>query len=472
MSDEQATMDRVLTSSPGGTIKAKYVVGQQIGQPGQFGTAHVVQEKSTGNKFAAKRIGKSKFSHKDRQFHFEQLRNEIQIMLSLDHDNIIKIYETFEDARDIWIVMELCKGGELFDRIKNQPTGNYTEKDAAAVLAQMATGIKYLHDNSIAHCDLKPDNFLFQTKSKESPLKIIDFGMSKMVSTNKVKYLTSFRGTPYYVAPEVLQGKYLMQCDMWSFGVVMFVMLFGYPPFHDENDDRLFRKIKAGFSPVVKKGFGAWFPQSIPVSDDARDLIERCLVMDTGKRLTAGEALEHKWFHGGAPDLPLQGVLKSLMEFTGKGALRNHVLQQMADVMTSADLRELRESFKNMDKDGNGRLSVDELKVAGLGENVEQLIRLADVDGDGEISWEELLMTAVNRKLRATEERLYLAFSRFDINGDGTISQSELAQVLGVDEKTSSELLAEMDSDEDGTISYEEFYKVMMHKEEEDLGIE
>lgn len=457
----------ILKDGATGDIKDIYVVGDQIGQPGQFGCAHRVQRKKDGAQFAAKRIAKTKFEAKDRSFHFKQFGDEIKIMQSLKHQNIIQIVDTFEDVRNLWIVMELCEGGELFDRIKSQPNGNFSELDASGILRQMAEGIRYLHEHKIAHCDLKPDNFLFLNDKPDSPLKIIDFGMSKMVS-KPWKFLTTFRGTPYYVAPEVLQGKYLMHCDMWSFGVVAFVMLFGFPPFHDENDDRLFKKIQKGFTPEVKRGYGAWFPESIPTSDAARDLISRCLTMDTSVRLTASEVLEHKWFTGGASDSPLEHMLKNLQDFTSKASLKGEVLAQMVNVMSNEDIAALRDQFKKLDKNGDGFISKEEL-AEGLGAtaaDVAKLIALADQDGDGNLSYKELLMTAVNRKLRATEERLYTAFQKFDKDGDGTITKVEIAEVLGIPMADAERLVGEIDQNSDGKIDYEEFFNMMMAKEE------
>ena len=165
--------------------------------------------------------------------------------------------------------MYVFSGGELFDRIKDQ--GAYSEKDASGVMRQMCEGIKYMHSNQITHCDLKPDNFLFLNETPSSPLKIIDFGMSKFVQRRK--YFQVICGTPYYVAPEVISGKYSEHCDIWSLGVVMFVMLFGYPPFYAdqekygaETDDRIFKLIQAGFQAVTKAGYGVNLTTQSPFS--------------------------------------------------------------------------------------------------------------------------------------------------------------------------------------------------------------
>eukprot|EP01083_Nonionella_stella_P168696 570315_1 len=235
-------------------IKKFYKLGKKLGQPGQFGYAVECVKIDTKEKFAIKVINKSKFKLlTQRRAFFEQLREEISIMQKLEHANIISFFDVFEDEPNVYIVMEHCNGGELFDRISAK--GSYSEKDAAKVLRQVVEGLRYLHANHIAHCDLKPDNFLFLEPSDDSDLKIIDFGMSKIMKFRK--YFRRFCGTPYYVAPEVIDGNYTEACDMWSMGVVMFVMLFGYPPFYvDPNeyhaDNKILAKVKKGFDPRTK----------------------------------------------------------------------------------------------------------------------------------------------------------------------------------------------------------------------------
>merc|ERR1719334_1449185 len=152
----------------------------------------------------------------------------------MDHPNIIKLFETFEDHRNIYLVMELCSGGELFDRII--ATGHFSEKEAAVLMQQIIRAVYYMHENSICHRDLKPENFLFMTKDpiESNYLKIIDFGLSCKFSPDKV--METKAGTPYYVAPQVLSGKYDHQSDIWSCGVIMYVLLCGYPPFFGDTD--------------------------------------------------------------------------------------------------------------------------------------------------------------------------------------------------------------------------------------------
>ena len=160
----------------------------------------------------------------------------------MHHPNIIDFAEVFEDPRYLHIVSDLCTGGELFDRITAM--GHYTEADAAKVLAMILRGIAYCHERNICHRDLKPENFLFETPDAHSTLKIIDFGLSFVFETGEM--MSTRVGTPYYIAPEVLQRNYGVECDMWSIGVIMYILLCGYPPFYGDSDPDIFGMVMKG----------------------------------------------------------------------------------------------------------------------------------------------------------------------------------------------------------------------------------
>jgi len=383
----------------------------------------------------------------------------------------------------LFIVMELCTGGELFDRIKAQ--GSYSEKDAAEVLRQMCEGINYLHKNKVAHCDLKPDNFLFLNSKADSPLKIIDFGMSKFVKRRK--YFKVICGTPYYVAPEVIEGKYAEHCDMWSLGVVMFVMLFGYPPFYADQekygkltDDKIFDLVKKGFDPTTKAGYGAHFPAAIAASASAKDLIAKLLNLNTANRLTAAEALEHPWLTGKtASDKPIvTKVLQNLHDFNNSNRFKQAVLSVMTTTLSEDDVAALKKSFTEMDENGDGEITVDELKRAmtkhsGLfkgelkSDEVQRILKMADVNGDGVLNFQELMMTCVSRKLQNKEERLWEAFCKLDLNGDGKITAEEIASVVEDKDKAAA-LIAEVDKNGDGVVDYDEFIQLWEFQSDKD----
>jgi len=429
-------------------INQYYTLGKNIGEPGHFGRAVIACEKKTGTDYAVKIINKARFSGDPSGL--EQFKREVKIMSKVaEHPNVIKLHQVFEDAFYLYIVMELCKGGELFDRIQQH---NYSEKDASVILRQMTNALLYIHKQKIAHCDLKPDNFLFVTQDKDSPIKVIDFGLSKFVKRRT--YFQKFCGTPYYVAPDVLHKKYNEACDMWSLGVVMFVMLFGYPPFYaDENqygaqtDARIFTLIERGFDPTVKAGYGPYFPASMPISASARDLISKLLQSDSAKRLTAEEALSHPWLVGDtAEETPLSHlVLSGLRTFDAQCKLKQTVLKLMGEALTDDEVENLKLAFSAMDEDGDGTITMGELKKAmskHISENaesqpkqiqmqeIERIMAKADVDGNGSLSYEELMMSYVHQKMSAKEERLWDAFVRIDEDRNGRITIDELEKVM------------------------------------------
>jgi len=267
-------------------------------------------------------------------------------------------------------------------------------------------------------------------------------------------------------------------------GVIMFVMLFGYPPFYadqskhgDNTDSIIYGLVKKGFANETKAGYGPHFPAAIPASSSAKDLIARLLNLDCVKRFTATEALEHPWLQGTtATETPIgMSVLNSLKTFNGNNKFKAAVLNLMTEYINPTELAQLKATFLALDENKDGKISVAELKKAinkpggselkGISE--EELLRvmtMADTDGDGSLSYQELLQTAVNRKLVAKEERLYEAFCKFDLNGDGRVSLDEIAIALG-DASKAKELIAEVDVDGDGSVSYDEFLLLWKTKE-------
>lgn len=215
---------------------------------------------------------------------YESFKNEINILMQLDHPNIIKLHETWETDRICFLVTELCEGGELFFHITKKK--HLTEQQAAMIMRQAFYALCYLHNNKICHRDIKPENFLLYKENDDSFIKLIDFGLAKRVSKNEV--MNAPNGTPYYIAPEVLKGSYTTQCDNWSMGVVMYIMLSGKPPFGGKSNKEIIDNVLKG-----EYNFNA--PVWSVISDEAKDLIRKLLDRQADMRLTSEEAYNHPW---------------------------------------------------------------------------------------------------------------------------------------------------------------------------------
>jgi calcium-dependent protein kinase len=249
----------------------------------------------------------------------KRLEQELEILESLDHPNLVRYHATFTDPSFIHIVMELCKGGEVFERIHKN--GCLSEQITAKVIYQVLTSLKHLHANGICHRDLKPENIMFIDTNVDE-IKIIDFGLSKKYCISESNFLHSVVGTPYYVAPEVLSQQYDQRCDIWSVGVIMYIMLCGYPPFNGKTSREVIKKIKSG---IFEFEYDDW---SL-ISMEAKDLIKHFLIVDPEKRITIEQAMQHPWIRGLMKKNPShnspvtsQSTLCSSVEDNDKNALQ------------------------------------------------------------------------------------------------------------------------------------------------------
>jgi len=238
------------------------------------------------------------------------------------------------------------------------------------------------------------------------------------------------------------------------------------------TDEKILSLVKKGFSPVTKKGYGPHFPSDIPCSDSAKDLIARLLTLDTATRLTSEEALNHPWMTGKtASDKPiLPTVIENLRKFESGSKFKNAVLKMMSDALTPEEIKVLDKTFKDIDENGDGTITFAEMKKALESqkelkidpEELKKIVAMADTNGDGVLSYDELKLTCVHRKLVAKEERIWSAFCKVDLNGDGRLSKEEIAKVLGQEGEDLAALIKEADKDGDGSIDYDEFMAVWL----------
>ena len=433
-----------------------YKILNELGQ-GSYGAVKLVQHLKLGDIRAMKIIKKKNSS----------CENEIKILRLISHPNIINIYEIFEDSKNYYIMYEYIQGGELIDAITD--IGYFDEKNACEVLKQILNAVHYLHSVKIMHRDLKPENILIVNKENFF-LKIIDFGSGKIFKKNN--YETSVVGTPYYIAPEVLRKRYNEKCDIWSCGVILYILLCGYPPFTGKNNKELYSAIQfqePDFSGDEWKN----------ISKEAINLIKALLNKDFKKRINAKDALKHPWFKMNTTNSLINNkisnqnnktIINRMANFVNENKLKQAVLKFIS---TQFDLKKEEEQmahlFKQFDKDGNGIISKHEFKTQLkylYGENVaEELTKKIfpniDVDGSGEISYNEFITAILNNEKHVTIDRLSKAFKLFDKDNSGKLSIEEIKNVFGGDEESWKKIFEEVDINKDGEVDFEEF-KVLM----------
>jgi calcium-dependent protein kinase len=381
----------------------------------------------------------------------------------LDHPNIIKLYETYEDQSTIYMVLELATGGELYDHLID--ADHYSEKEAAEYFYHMCQSINYCHNHDICHRDLKLENFIFENVSENAQLKLIDFGLSRKYSKNAgPKRMASIVGTAYYMAPEVLKrGGYTNKCDMWGLGAILYMMLSGRPPFDGESDRQIMEAVRLG-----KYEFGLEWSR---VSPDAKNLVRRLLEMDPKKRISAEQCLAHPWLTKRAQmsKSPLSAnVVESLKTFGKMNKLKQTAIDVIAFSLTQNQMKHLREAFKSMDKDNSGVIGIEEfhhaLSDSGTSKaEIDELFTAIDRDGGGTISYSEFVAATVSRQNYLTEERLRAAFDRLDVDKTGDISLTDLKAVMGdmYNEDALKAMIGQADIHDDGKIHYEEFLEIM-----------
>ncbi|XP_022980271.1 calcium-dependent protein kinase 1-like [Cucurbita maxima] len=442
-------------------VRSFYSFGRELGR-GQFGVTYLVTHKETKQEFACKSIATRKLISQD---DVEDIRREVQIMHHLTgHPHIVELKEVYEDRHYVNLIMELCAGGELFDRIIAK--GHYSESTAASLCRQIVTVVHNCHSMGVMHRDLKPENFLFLSTDENSPLKATDFGLSVFFKPGDV--FKDLVGSAYYVAPEVLRRSYGHEADSWSAGVILYILLSGVPPFWAENDQGIFDAILRGH---IDFSSDPW-PS---ISSGAKDLIRKLLQSDPKERLSPFEALNHPWMKedGEAPDKPLDiAVLTRMKQFRAMNKLKKVALKVIAENLSEEEIVGLKEMFKSMDTDNSGTITFEELK-AGLPKlgtklsetEVRQLMEAADVDGNGTIDYIEFITATMHMNRVDREDHLFKAFEYFDEDKSGYITMEELESALKKynmgDEKTIKEIIAEVDTDNDGRINYDEFVEMM-----------
>uniref|UniRef100_A0A2P2L935 non-specific serine/threonine protein kinase n=1 Tax=Rhizophora mucronata TaxID=61149 RepID=A0A2P2L935_RHIMU len=336
----------------------KYELGDEVGR-GHFGYTCAAKFKKgelKGQQVAVKVIPKAKMTT---AIAIEDVRREVKILRALTgHNNLIHFYDAYEDPENVYIVMELCEGGELLDRILSRG-GKYKEEDAKAVLIQILNVVAFGHLQGVVHRDLKPENFLFTSKDENSQLKAIDFGLSDFVKPDE--RLNDIVGSAYYVAPEVLHRSYGTEADVWSIGVIAYILLCGSRPFWARTESGIFR--------AVLKADPSFDEAPWPsLSAEAKDFVRGLLNKDPRKRLTASQALSHPWINDSNDvKVPLDILVFKLMKaYMRSSSLRKAALKALSKTLTGDELFYLKEQFALLEPNKNGTISLDNVKVVSF----------------------------------------------------------------------------------------------------------
>ncbi|CAG9323850.1 unnamed protein product [Blepharisma stoltei] len=394
------------------------------------------------------------------------LIREVEILKALDHPNIIRFYGAYEDDINLYIVMELCSGKELFHKIVN--TDQIDEHNAQAIMRKILMAVNHLHANGIVHRDLKPENILFESNEENAELKIVDFGLSRKFQ-RKSKHFHGAVGTPYYMAPEIIKGSYNFKCDLWSIGVILYSMICRRLPFCERFDCDTFKKIKSG-------DFSTDNDLWRQASSDAKNLIRKLLEVNPSKRLSAAQALEHPWFKAmPQPKVSIdKSLLSSLQDYCKSSLFQKQALNILVKHLSFSDLKELKQIFIGLDQDLNGKIFrkslTHALENSGFKlahDEIKNLMKSIDIDKNGVINYSEFLAAALLSRHNLEQEELGYIYNQFDTNKKGFITGKDIEETFNrcgrdMNRHSVKLIMTEIGKSEEETITYAEFTNIFV----------
>eukprot|EP00746_Dinoflagellata_sp_MGD_P005226 gnl/MRDRNA2_/MRDRNA2_110127_c0_seq1.p1 gnl/MRDRNA2_/MRDRNA2_110127_c0~~gnl/MRDRNA2_/MRDRNA2_110127_c0_seq1.p1 ORF type:complete len:779 (+),score=154.02 gnl/MRDRNA2_/MRDRNA2_110127_c0_seq1:37-2337(+) len=448
---------RCVQSESGAEFAAKYEVQPRaVLGSGMSGSVCVAKVRSTGLEVALKTLSVAGITDQQRKM----ILNEIQNQLSMDHPNICRLLEVYEGPSEIRLIIEKMQGPDMFDHLSSK--GTYSEGDACVCVRQMCSAVSYCHSKGVCHKDLKLENFCFESKDANARVKMIDFGLSEAFTSLP---MTHACGTLLYVAPEVLKGRYTEKCDMWSMGVITYVMLSGTPPFQGRSDRDTARQIMKGIDESCFEG-----PKWTGISKDARSFMLALLCTTASLRLSAEAALAHPWLERGGDSISAQpvpldaAVLQGMRALARGNTLKRAVLTAVAPIATVEEVTRWADQFEALDEQGCGMISVKDLaqrlmELSASKEEAEELsMTLGNLDDNPEqISYSAFLAACLSAHMTLGDEQVRELFDRLDKNNDGFVSieecQAGLGDLLDMDE---------LHSELHGQLSYDEFCRLLL----------
>lgn len=443
-----------------------YVKGKQLGV-GASCSVNSVTCKETGKKYAMKELRMDVSSSKE-MWDIEVCL--LKILGDHPHQNVLHFEDAFQDEKNYYILTALCEGGELFDRVAN---GTFSERKAAYYTKMMLESVAHCHTLHLCHRDLKPENFVFDDSREDANMRLIDFGVAKVLQDDEKN--ADALGSPYYVAPEVLDdvfqrtGKSWKASDMWSIGVIIFLFVVGYPPFNSTGNGDETEEIYNAISTTTHT-WPKWAKKKL--SPEVMDLVNKLLNKDPFARPTALEALKHPWVGSNTvSNAPVdKAVVEALNGFRSACRLKKAVAKVVGNRMTPDDIAHVEILFKQFDKNGDGRLGPEEISamMAHIGQGskaARAMLEMADADGDGGLNFEEFKTVQATAQVDAqTDAQKKATFDMFDKDGDGGITGAELAQMLKMKPEEADAMIKEVDSSGDGKVDFKEWMAAMQSK--------
>lgn len=455
-----------------------YEIIEKIGT-GSFGKVYKVRHFASNQERALKIVNRKLVELQDDE---QEFLKEIEMLYQLDHPNIIKVFEYFIKGSNYYVIQELCNGGELYEQIYY--VDSFTETNAASIIYQIVSAVYYLHSMNIVHRDLKPENIMLESKAKDDfSIKLIDFGTANYCYKNK--NLNQKVGTSYYIAPEVIMKNYNQKCDVWSIGVILYILLSGFPPFDGDNDEEIMEA-------VISEEISFDDPEWKIISSQAIAFLRKLLSKNPNDRVSSEECLKNEWLCKHIKDknkeneissdkINLLKQVQNFQKYDSKLKLKNAIMGFLVHHLATEEMtKELKTVFKKMDKSGDGRLSLDELKQ-GFAEiykviknenivteiDLERRFKAMDSDNSGYIEIEEFIRATINEELLMNEKNFKMTFDYFDKDKSGQLDCEEIEDLL--QSKTMKEdnkilvreLIDKYDQNKDGVLSFAEFKELI-----------